>query len=232
MRITANKITAARLTCGVGAGCCLFTCTGNRLLFAFVSFLIAFVLDKVDGTVARRNAPLTIAGRWWDSVTDQIVLFINLLALASRQVVPIWLVTLVILRELLLQSLWDFSHEIQLDLRIFKAWHLRYALQSLAVLTGILGLTGGMRPGGLTIPRYIPLYLLSAGVCIGVVTLLLTVFANRNRLLQSRSIVKDRPLEGSIVRPTGANLHGDFERLASGYDRLLDLDRPDTALQP
>jgi CDP-diacylglycerol--glycerol-3-phosphate 3-phosphatidyltransferase len=74
-------------------------------------FLLAALLDFVDGFVARRRNQVTRLGTLLDPAADKILIaaaFISLVEI-DHQVVPAWMVVVIIARELAVSSLRSFA---------------------------------------------------------------------------------------------------------------------------
>jgi len=83
---------------------------------AFVTFALAGFTDWWDGTVARRRGLITVFGQLMDPLADKILVSAALISFASlpqrvpafdivHQVVPAWLVIIIISREFLITGL-------------------------------------------------------------------------------------------------------------------------------
>lgn len=76
--LSPNQITALSILCAV-AGFALFY-LGNYW-YGFAAFILAFVLDAVDGAVARARGETSKLGGFLDGVSDRLVEFFLLLSL-------------------------------------------------------------------------------------------------------------------------------------------------------
>ena len=86
---------------------------------AFWLFFAAGVSDAVDGFIAKRFDAVTVLGGYLDPIADKALLVGTYVALAQQGALPVWLVFLVVFRDLsivggavLLQTLPN-SHEIR-----------------------------------------------------------------------------------------------------------------------
>lgn len=73
--------------------------------WALVLFLLASGTDWLDGYLARRLGQTTALGAMLDPLVDKVLVTAALLALASRNLVPAWSVTLILSREFLITGL-------------------------------------------------------------------------------------------------------------------------------
>ncbi len=72
---------------------------------AFVLLIIAGVTDWLDGYLARRLDQRTRLGVLLDPLVDRLYIAAVLVGLAIRQIVPWWLVAILVLREVMLLAL-------------------------------------------------------------------------------------------------------------------------------
>jgi CDP-diacylglycerol--glycerol-3-phosphate 3-phosphatidyltransferase len=97
-----NKITFARiLACPVLAGLILLAPLGARVA-AFVLFLLAAFSDVYDGILARRSRRITAFGKLADPLADKLLIAATLIPLGWLGEIPLWVVLLVLLRELVI----------------------------------------------------------------------------------------------------------------------------------
>jgi phosphatidylglycerophosphate synthase len=71
-RITPNLISVVAFTFGLGAAVCFLLAKPWWLVAGALLFHIAFVLDCVDGKVARLNGTGTVFGAWLDYMMDRV----------------------------------------------------------------------------------------------------------------------------------------------------------------
>lgn len=74
-------------------------------LAAVAVLTVSGVSDWADGVVARRTGQVTRLGRILDPLVDRLTIAATLLALALRDLIPWWLVGILVGRELLLLAL-------------------------------------------------------------------------------------------------------------------------------
>jgi cardiolipin synthase len=95
----ANLVTVGRLLMVVPLVWLIVT---ERLEAAFWLFLAAAASDAVDGFIAKNFNARTNLGSYLDPLADKVLLNGSFLALAMGQWLPVWLVALVIGRDLLI----------------------------------------------------------------------------------------------------------------------------------
>ncbi len=75
--------------------------TGQPLL-AFMAFVAAGVSDAVDGFIAKRFDQATELGAYLDPIADKLLLVSIYVALGLQDILPAWLVILVVSRDVLI----------------------------------------------------------------------------------------------------------------------------------
>jgi len=69
---------------------------------AFLIFVLAGLSDAVDGYVAKHFAQHTEIGRFLDPIADKTLLVAIYITLGHQEILPVWLVILVVSRDLLI----------------------------------------------------------------------------------------------------------------------------------
>lgn len=69
---------------------------------ALIVLAVSGATDWLDGFLARRWGQETALGRLLDPAADRLFILVTLLGLASRDIVPWWLVVVIVLRDLVL----------------------------------------------------------------------------------------------------------------------------------
>jgi CDP-diacylglycerol---glycerol-3-phosphate 3-phosphatidyltransferase len=75
--------------------------TPERSFWAAVVFAVAAITDFFDGFLARRHGQITNLGKLLDPVADKLLVASGLILLVQVQRVPVWLVIVMIARELI-----------------------------------------------------------------------------------------------------------------------------------
>ena len=105
----ANQLTLARIL--LTFLFMLFLFKGHflfRCLALFV-FLVASLTDLYDGKIARSRKQVSDFGKLMDPVADKILILSALLAFVELQLVPAWMVILILTRELLITGVRVFA---------------------------------------------------------------------------------------------------------------------------
>src|SRR3970040_1991666 len=69
---------------------------------AFLLVLIAGISDGMDGLLARRLGEETTRGQYLDPIADKLLLNSAIVALAAAQQIPLWLMILVLSRDVII----------------------------------------------------------------------------------------------------------------------------------
>lgn len=99
LRYLPNAITLLRL---VAAPIAIWLIATADLVPAFWLFVAAAATDAVDGALARMTGAQSVAGSYLDALADKVLLVGIYLALGSQGFLGVWLVSLVVGRDLLL----------------------------------------------------------------------------------------------------------------------------------
>jgi cardiolipin synthase len=76
--------------------------SSGTMWIAFVLFVVAGVSDAVDGYLAKRFGMTTELGRYLDPLADKALIVSIYLALGINELIPRWLVILVVSRDILI----------------------------------------------------------------------------------------------------------------------------------
>ena len=68
-------------------------------------FLVASITDALDGYFARKHDQVTEQGRFLDPLADKILILSALISLAVLEIIPFWMVGLIIFRDLFITGL-------------------------------------------------------------------------------------------------------------------------------
>ena len=71
-------------------------------VFALAVLVFASVTDFLDGMLARRLGQVTRLGQLLDPAADRLFIFATIIGLASREIVPWWLVAVIVGRDVML----------------------------------------------------------------------------------------------------------------------------------
>ena len=83
----------------------LFTPHTYFKIFALLIFIIASVTDAYDGYVARKYSAISSLGKFLDPLADKIVMSAAFISFVVLDLIPLWMVILVILRDFMITGL-------------------------------------------------------------------------------------------------------------------------------
>ena len=104
--VTPNRLTITAFLVGVGAAACFWQQTWGWLIAGAALFHLSFVLDCMDGKIARLNGSGSVFGSWLDYVFDRLRVLVCTIALMGGQFertgefVYVWLGGLVIFLDM------------------------------------------------------------------------------------------------------------------------------------
>lgn len=113
----------------------------DGVIWAAVVFVVAGISDVVDGILARRFGWITDAGKILDPVADKLMQCVSLLCLVIRDILPLWILLIVVVKELMMGCgaiiLFKKSHEIGVAKHFGKAYTvIFYAVVFLFLVAG------------------------------------------------------------------------------------------------
>ena len=74
-------------------------------LWALMVFLVASITDAFDGYFARKHDQITDQGRFLDPLADKILVLSALISFALLEIIPYWMVGLIVFRDLFVTGL-------------------------------------------------------------------------------------------------------------------------------
>lgn len=84
---------------------CLFYSYPYAKLWALIIFIVASITDAFDGYYARKYNQVTRHGQFLDPLADKILVSSAFISFALLELVPFWMVTLIIFRDLFVTGL-------------------------------------------------------------------------------------------------------------------------------
>lgn len=122
-----------------------FIFTGNYVL-GIVFFTISGVTDVLDGFIARKFNLVSNFGKLMDPLADKLTQISVLACLVKVNIIPFWILVIVILKELLMVVGASFLYG--KDVVVYSKWYgklatvLFYLAIVISLITKLLGLTG------------------------------------------------------------------------------------------
>ncbi len=80
----------------------IYAILADNMLLAFIGFVAAGVSDGIDGWLARWLDQRSELGAYLDPVADKLLLTSVFIALGLMQIIPLWLMVIVVSRDLLI----------------------------------------------------------------------------------------------------------------------------------
>ena len=100
-----NKLSIARAACIPAIVVLLYIYTPGCRIAAGILFILACITDFLDGQIARKRNLVTDFGKFIDPVADKLLVLTTLIMLVHLQMMPAWVVILVLCRELSVDGL-------------------------------------------------------------------------------------------------------------------------------
>ena len=100
-----NRLSILRILC-VPLLTLLFSISAPWCRWAAAAvFALASLTDFLDGHLARKNQWITVFGKFIDPVADKLLVLSTFVLLLSRELIPAWMVILILARELSVDGL-------------------------------------------------------------------------------------------------------------------------------
>lgn len=77
----------------------------NAMTIAAIIFAIASLTDFLDGQIARRRHLVTNFGKFADPLADKLLVMTALIFLTELQIIPAWITSIIVIRELAVTGL-------------------------------------------------------------------------------------------------------------------------------
>lgn len=94
--------------------------TGNYLI-AFIVFTISGITDIADGFIARKFNLISNFGKLMDPLADKLTQIAVLLTLTVVKIIPVWIVVIVLLKEIIMVSGASFLYG--KDVVVYSRWY-------------------------------------------------------------------------------------------------------------
>ena len=117
--------------------------TKYNVLIAALIFLAASLTDLLDGYFARKREQVTTLGILLDPVADKLLISSAFISLVQLQVVPAWMVVIIIGREFAVSGLRSIASAQGFTIDASELGKIKMATQVAAITLLILGMPGG-----------------------------------------------------------------------------------------
>ena len=118
----------------------LLTRVPNKEFIGAAIFLAAAVTDWLDGYLARRRREVTDLGTWLDPVADKLLVASAFIALVEMQLVPAWMVVIILGREFAVTGLRNVALAQGFAIAVSELGKLKMVMQVLAITAIILSI--------------------------------------------------------------------------------------------
>ena len=142
-------------------------------LWALMVFLVASITDAFDGYFARKHDQITDQGRFLDPLADKILVLSALISLALLEIIPYWMVGLIVFRDLFVTGLRVVMNQKGFQMVTSKIAKTKTSFQVVIIVTILLYMGSARLPFDWTVD-YISL--IHEFELIYYLTLLVTVF--------------------------------------------------------
>lgn len=136
----ANGLTLLRLVSVIPLLIVTYASFAEHFMVAAGLFFLAVMTDVLDGFVARRLKQTSEFGAFADALFDKTVMYVMMFSLMSFEVLPYYLVFPMFLRDILVDGLRSYMAKQGRVLPANPSGKAKYALQSVAVIAGLLWL--------------------------------------------------------------------------------------------
>jgi CDP-diacylglycerol--glycerol-3-phosphate 3-phosphatidyltransferase len=116
--------------------------TKYNVLIAAAIFLAASLTDLLDGYIARKREQVTTLGILLDPVADKLLISSAFISLVQLQVVPAWMVVIIIGREFAVSGLRSIASAQGFTIDASELGKIKMATQVAAITLLILGMPG------------------------------------------------------------------------------------------
>ena len=147
-----NKLTISRILLTPFFMFFLFAKGVTGKSVALIIFLIAASTDLLDGFIAKRTNQITDFGKLMDPIADKILIISAFLAFVEMELVPAWMVVIIVFREVAVTGLRIFALTKRVIIPSDDGGRHKTASQSIAVFVILLFLI--FREAGIRASRF------------------------------------------------------------------------------
>lgn len=137
----------------------------NNYIFALILFTLSSLSDVLDGFIARKFNAITDFGKLMDPLADKLTQLSTLITLYIKRVIPIWIVLVLISKDLVLISGASFLYGKQLV--VSSRWY-----GKLSTVLLYIAVVSSMIINICNIPIHFDVYIYAFAVCLAILALL------------------------------------------------------------
>jgi len=174
-----NKITIARIVLTVIFMAFLFVHGLAAKVAALIIFSVASFTDWADGYLARRYGQISDLGKFMDPIADKILVLAAFFAFIELEIVPAWMVVIIVLRESIVTGLRLFALTKNIVLPAQEGGKQKTASQMIAIFVILISLI--LKEAGIQFPA-------EAIFILMLITTALTLISGSSFLYRNRTI--------------------------------------------
>ncbi|HLD56688.1 MAG TPA: CDP-diacylglycerol--glycerol-3-phosphate 3-phosphatidyltransferase [archaeon] len=107
-------------------------------LAAFVLFCFGAFTDFIDGKIARNRNQVSDFGKFWDPLSDKIMLNVILLAFVDMKLIPAWMIMISLVRDFSINETKQMAKANGITLGSEMSGKIKGAFQNLTIFLGLL----------------------------------------------------------------------------------------------
>lgn len=176
-----NKLTISRIVLTFLFMLLLFSHGLTVKIMALFTFLAASLTDLCDGYFARKYNAVTEFGKFMDPIADKILVLAAFFAFIELELVPAWMVVVIVLRELIITGMRLFALTKNIVLPAQEGGKHKTASQMIAILVILVSLI--LKEVGIRFPAE-AIYILM------LITTALTLISGSSFLYRNRAVFR------------------------------------------
>lgn len=188
-----NKLTISRIFLTFIFMLFLFSRGLTAKIIALLVFLAASLTDLYDGRLARRHNMITDFGKFMDPIADKILVLAAFFAFIELELVPAWMVVIIVLREFVVTGLRLLALTKNIVLPAQEGGKHKTVSQMAAIFIILVFLL--LKEIGLRIPAFwsseIEIYFQSVIFILMLITVALTLISGASFLYRNRAVFKN-----------------------------------------
>ncbi len=154
----------------------LFTNKPYYEIFALVIFVVAAITDAYDGYFARKFKTVSKFGIFLDPLADKVLMSASFIALVVLKLIPLWMVVVIILRDLMITGLRIYFNSKDKSMETRKSAKIKTGLQIGVIIFILVYIITQRLPLLNVIKDHVEHYLVSGFYGIYVIMMIVTLF--------------------------------------------------------
>ncbi|MCO5251394.1 MAG: CDP-diacylglycerol--glycerol-3-phosphate 3-phosphatidyltransferase [Candidatus Kapabacteria bacterium] len=116
---------------------CIISDNSQTVVLGVVLFIIGALTDYLDGLLARKYQAISSFGKFLDPLADKVLTGFALVAFSSMKIIPLWMVLIVLFRDLLTTVIRTIDTSGRLNFKTSEIARIKTFIQ-MAFIAGIL----------------------------------------------------------------------------------------------